>query len=276
MDQVARRVLAACTLGTSLALTSVAAAAQDDATVAGRVVHKVSKAGIAGAEVNLSPHALRLTTDSAGHFRFDHLPPGHVSLVVRRLGFAPESASFTVQTADELEVLIELEQYVQSLDTVTVAGREDLLVRGKLAGFYERKRFGIGTFIEAPELERDGHRPLADIVASKSPGARVIRGRGASLGWIATRRRSGRLLQPESTVGDVDLRRGADPGACYSDVYVDGVLVYQFGVRAPLFDVNSMSTLHVAAIEFYAGPAQTPVQYNKTNSACGVLLIWTK
>ncbi|MEW5918356.1 MAG: hypothetical protein AB1762_18280, partial [Gemmatimonadota bacterium] len=45
---------------------------------------------------------------------------------------------------------------------------------------------------------------------------------------------------------------------------------------AVLFDVNSINPTHVAAIEFYAGAAQMPAQYNRTGSACGALLIWTK
>ncbi|MGH7713457.1 MAG: carboxypeptidase-like regulatory domain-containing protein [Gemmatimonadaceae bacterium] len=273
MDQVARRTLAAFTLGIGLTSTLPA---QDVASIAGRLVYKTTKAGVAGAEVTLGPRAARLVTDAAGHFRFDRVPPGTVSLLVRRLGFVPESASFEVRAADDLDLLIELVQAPQPLDTVTVAGREDVLARGRLAGFYERKRIGIGRFIEASELEQQQHRQLADIITTKAAGARMIRSLASGSGWIATRRRSGRLLRNEATVDDTDLKRGADPGACYSDVYLDGAVVYSFGRRAPLFDVNSMSVTEIAAIEFYAGPAQTPSQYNKTSSACGVLLIWTR
>jgi hypothetical protein len=42
------------------------------------------------------------------------------------------------------------------------------------------------------------------------------------------------------------------------------------------FDVNSIDPAQVSAIEFYAGAAQMPAQYNRTGSACGALLIWTK
>ena len=32
----------------------------------------------------------------------------------------------------------------------------------------------------------------------------------------------------------------------------------------------------IQAIEFYAGPAETPSEYQTLNSDCGVLVIWTR
>lgn len=251
-------------LALSIALIAEPLLAQDIATLAGRVVHKTSKAGIPAAEVLLAPSARRLVTDSAGHFRFDRVQPGNVSLVVRRLGFAPESATFIVQTADDLELLIEMAETAQPLDTVTVAGPENVLVRGKLAGFYERKRFGIGRFLEAADLEKLIHRQLADVLSSRVPGVQKLRQRGRPGVFIATSR-----LIPLALAGGP-----AQP--CFVDVYLDGVVVYTGGAGMPPFDVNAIDPSHVSAIEFYSGPAQTPAQYNKTGSACGVLLIWTK
>ncbi len=273
MDQVTRRYLAACALGSCL--VAQATAAQSHATITGRVVHKVSKGGIPGAEVRLIPRNAQLITDSAGYFRFDRVTPGTVSLLVRRLGFAPESASFEVQASDNLDLLIELQQSAQPLDTVTVAEREIPLAERRLAGFYERKRLGFGHFFTPEELEKQQHRALGQIITATTPGSRLVRSLTGNMAWIATTRRSGSMLGG-STVDTVDRNRGADPSGCYPDVYLDGGVVYSFGRRNYLFDINGIATSAIAAVEFYVGPSRTPLQYNKTSAVCGVVLIWTK
>jgi hypothetical protein len=258
-----------------LALLASAAHAQDVASLAGRVVHKATQAGIPNAEVLLAPHSLRVVSDSAGHFQFDRVNPGKVSLLVRRLGFSPESASFEVRPSDQLDLLIQLEQAVQQLDTVNVAAREVPIVRGKLAAYYERKRFAIGRFIDSEILDAEQHRPLGEIITSRTAGSKLIRSKMGSTAWLATSRRSGAMFQG-SVIDEYDRQRGADPRACYPDVYLDGAIVYSFGSRASLFDINGIPTGNVAAIEVYVGPSRIPTQYNKTSSVCGVVLIWTK
>ena len=42
------------------------------------------------------------------------------------------------------------------------------------------------------------------------------------------------------------------------------------------FDINSIQTQHISAIEFYAGPATMPPELNATQGTCGALVIWTK
>jgi hypothetical protein len=62
---------------------------------------------------------------------------------------------------------------------------------------------------------------------------------------------------------------------CYSLVYVDGMLMN--GTKEPTepFDVNQIPPDQVEAIEYYAGPAETPLEYSKMGTKCGVLVIWT-
>jgi hypothetical protein len=263
--------LAAC-----LVMHAASASAQGDARIAGRVVHKSSKAGIPGAEVLLAPRTQRVVSDSAGHFRFEGIQAGIVALLVKRVGFAPESASFEIAAREDVDILVEMEETAQTLDTVNIAARADPIPRGKLAAFEERKRFGIGRFIDSTVLKNQANRQLGELIVSRSPGSRLVRSRLGGAGWIATTRMSGQTLLPRSTVDESDRNRGADPRACYPEVYLDGALVYSFGKQMPLFDINSISTSTVGAIEFYVGPSQIPLQFNKTGAACGVLVIWTK
>jgi hypothetical protein len=261
------------TLGSVAALPAFA---QNGATIAGRVVHKATKAGIVGAEVRLAPDGRTLTSDAAGHFQFDAVAAGPVSLLVRRIGFAAESASFDVAANDDLDVLVELQEVPRSLDTVLVAASESPLARGKLAAFYERKRMGIGKFIEAQELDREVGSRLADAIVSRTPGTKIVRARFGAIGWIATSRDPGGRPGSGVRLDPSDALLGADPKECYPDVWVDGVKVYTFNSGMRLFDVNSIPTNNIAAIEFYVGAARIPLEYNSSNSNCGVLLLWLK
>jgi hypothetical protein len=271
MDQVTPHTLVAIALG--FGLVGQPSAAQSSATIAGRVVSRASTAPITGAEVLLAPGNRRLLSDSAGRFRFDQVTPGNVTLIVRLIGFIPDSNFLEVRANEDVDVVVELRQSAQSLDTVKVAGREQVLVRGKLAAFYERKKFGIGHFLEADVFEKEQYRQLGDVITSRTPGSRLIRARGGNAVWIATTRQAG-----TSTAGidTSDRLRGADPRACYPDVYLDGANVYSYGKMMPLFDVNLIGTNNVSAVEFYVGASQTPSQYAKVGSVCGVVLIWTK
>ncbi len=43
-----------------------------------------------------------------------------------------------------------------------------------------------------------------------------------------------------------------------------------------LFDINSIAPASIEAIEYYAGASQTPLEYGGLESACGVIVIWTR
>ncbi len=257
-----------------------AATASAQATaLAGRVLRAGSATPIAGAEVLLAPGGARVLTDSDGRFRFAAVASGRLTIHVRRLGFAPESVVVETPRVDVAELVIELRETPQKLDTVSVSGREDVLARGKLAGFYERKKFGIGRFLEEKDIEKFLTRRLADIIVARVPGTRSVRSaKGGMAAYIATVR-----MAPEPLISA--MKGAARPPPCYPDIYLDGAVVYSSGSErnlpnqpadVVLFDVNSIDPAHVSAIEFYSGPAQMPAQYNRTGSACGALLIWTK
>jgi len=267
---------------------SIVAAQAPSSVLAGRVVHAGTLTPIAGADVRLAPGPQRLVSDTRGAFRFERVTPGRYFVVVRRLGFVPESLAFDVPLASGAFVIIPLREAAQPLDTVSVTGRDELLARGKLAGFYERKKFGMGRFLEEKDIEKFLTRRLADIIVARMPGTRAVRSaRGGMAAYIATVRMAPRALVGASSAGSAPAggamsSRSPRPTQCFPDVYLDGVVVYSSGLESEKdvgdvrFDVNSIDPAHVSAIEFYGGPAQMPAQFNRTGSACGALLIWTK
>ncbi|MGH7693662.1 MAG: carboxypeptidase regulatory-like domain-containing protein [Gemmatimonadaceae bacterium] len=263
-----------------------ATASAQHAALAGRVLRAGSNAPIAGAEVVLLPRGTRVVTDAKGEFRFDAPPSGYVMIQVRRIGFAPDSLG--VQLPLSAPIDIELRETVQKLDTVSVSARENVLPRGKLAGFHERKQFGIGRFVEEKDIEKMLTRRLGDIIVAKFPGTRTVRsGKGGLAAYVATVRMMPHALVGGSSAsgsppaGGAFSTRTPRPRTCYPDVYLDGVVVYSSGSEDyagsdTRFDINSIDPAQISAIEFYAGAAQMPAQYNRTGSACGALLIWTK
>ncbi len=270
-----------------LVMHAMTASAQD-AALAGRVLRAGSTSPIASAEVVLAPGGSRLLTDSDGRFRFESVTSGRSTIHVRRLGFVAESVVVETPRVHAADLVIELRETAQKLDTVSVSGREDVLARGKLAGFYERKKFGIGRFLEEKDIEKMLTRRLGDIIVAKFPGTRTVRnGKGGLAAYIATVR-----MMPHALVGGSSTRgsapaggafstRAPRPRTCYPDVYLDGVVVYSSGSEDyagshTRFDINSIDPAQISAIEFYAGAAQMPAQYNRTGAACGALLIWTK
>jgi hypothetical protein len=56
---------------------------------------------------------------------------------------------------------------------------------------------------------------------------------------------------------------------CPVDVWIDGANVADD-------NLNGMAVNEFAGVEFYAGGATLPPQYNKTGSSCGVLLLWSR
>jgi hypothetical protein len=265
----------------AVVLNAATAGAQTSA-LAGRVVRAGSMAPIVGAEVTLMPRGVHAVTDAAGEFRFDAVPAGYVMIHVRRIGFEPDSLGVQLPLAAAID--IELRETVQELDTVSVSGREDVLARGKLAGFYERKQFGIGRFLEEKDIEKMLTRRLADIIVARIPGTRAVRSaKGGLAAYISTFRMAPRpLVGAAGSSGGAISSRAPRPTQCYPDVYLDGVVVYSSGLEMEQdvgdvrFDVNSIDPAQVSAVEFYGGSAQMPAQYNRTGSACGALLIWTK
>ena len=53
-------------------------------------------------------------------------------------------------------------------------------------------------------------------------------------------------------------------------------MVYRGLDAEPLFDLNSLRPNSIEAIEYYVGPASTPMRYARMNSNCGVIVIHTR
>jgi carboxypeptidase family protein len=257
-------------------MTFSSAAAQGD--LEGRVI-STEGTPIRAAEILILQLNRAITTDSLGRFVVRDLPSRDHRIVIRAVGFRPDTVTVAIQEQQVVVRDFALSRTVAALGEVRVTGEAS---SPKLAGFDARRRQGIGHFIDRPMLEKMQGRSTAAVL-STLPGMAVWHGTGL-MAWAYSTRGSFAnscafcKLTIDSLLNGYDVQRGARP-ACYMDVYVDGALVYQYGTRPPqdLFNINSIPPDQILGIESYVSTAQIPAQFNRTSTAgCGVLIIWTR
>jgi hypothetical protein len=237
---------------------------------------------IVAAELEIAGRSTR--TDSAGRFEISGIPAGPVTAIVRAIGFENALVTMFIENGRTVQHefrLNRIERPAQPLDRVEVKGTAE---RPGLAphDFYARKQAGIGRQYDRTDLAKWDERPFNTFM-STIPGARVTYG-GRNFAMVTTRSSNtgGRGVfsgspSPFAVLTPADVNAGFRP-ACYMDVYMNGMLVYQYGSTPPqpLFDFSTLSTRDFEAIEVYSSAAQLPVQYSRTSSGCGIVLIWTR
>src|SRR5688572_1034395 len=176
----------------------------------------------------------------------------------------------------------------QPLPTVPVTAEAELVRSAKLREFDRRRSSGIGRFLTEADLVNDQDRQLSDVL-KKLPGTMMVRAKGRSAVYVASSRGSATMEHESPTFGKncpiaiwldgVPVYRGLDRGAVSNPAFPNKAPskeLVQSRMDEPPFDINSIMTNHVAAIEFYAGPATMPAELNATQGTCGALVIWTK
>lgn len=227
---------------------------------------------IPGAEVLFPELAFAVTSDANGEFRVGDVPAGTQRVIVRKLGFGPVDAKIDVAANHTTARRIVLAR-VTALAEVTVVGLADKLPRE----FEEHRVLGLGHFFTRDDLAKQETRRTSDVLA-QVPGLGLVRGRGDQ-GWIMGKRVVPSLNRSSTnpqiySPSNAERSRGMVAG-CYARVYLDRLLMNP-GNPAEPFDVNEIGPSRIEAIEFYAGPSQTPLEYAKLNSSCGVLVIHTR
>lgn len=223
-----------------------------------------SAAPIIGAEVAIRALGVSATTDSAGAFVLANIPRGDHTVEVRALGHAPATHPFSWTAGERHTHSFRLAPALPAvLSPVAVTA-------SRLRGFEERRALGRGHFLTEHVFAKNPSKRVADVLA-RVPGLRIVRG-ASGAAYVANSR------------GNITMR-GANP-ACYAHAYVDDMPVFNSAAerfrssttREPqgLFDVNTLASREIIGVEYYAGGASIPPHYNRTGSACGVLLIWTR
>jgi hypothetical protein len=214
-----------------------------------------------------------VVSTAGGEFTLAGLPPGRRQLNVHKLGFAPIEAWIDLAPSRTLFVDLELlaTRSLARLDTVRV--RAESVHVGTMKGVYERKATSAGgVFILGAELDSARGTLLPMLIAKRVRGTKIITYEANSALLLA----SGRGITSLTKLPRADPQSPSSPAACYSAIYLDGVRLYSPGDGIPVPDLSRYDIGSLAAVEFYPGPATTPLEYGGTGANCGTLLLWTK
>jgi hypothetical protein len=250
------------------------------ASFTGKVLVDSTKTPIADAEI-FFPELSKLARSSAdGAFRIDEIPPGERHVIVRHIGYGNLDTKLTFQPKQTVDRQVFLSK-ATVLDSVVVSEKR---IDPLLADFERNRRIGVGHFMDRAELANQPGVRLSRLVA-QWPGILLALGTGGRV-YITGTRRAPALCPPGPPSRDCYESHGwyypsageAAQGikvACYSQVYINGVLMNAGNPTRP-FEASALFADQLEAVEWYAGPSETPSHYQGLQSGCGVLAIQTR
>jgi hypothetical protein len=239
--------------GLIVAISANAAGAQGS-TFFGRVL---SDSGmiLVGAEVVLNGPQNMQRTNERGEFRFTTVPGGYHVVGVRLPGYAPRIDTIEVEDAGEIQRNYRLSRLdATKLPEVPVTTSP---LDRKLFEFLERRKGGVGRFLDSAEFAHRRGTRMSDRLASL-PGVNIERSGNARY------------------VTNARIRTRGEPGSpmCRALIWLDGV---NLGTD---FNVDELDPSIIAAVEWYAGtltiPGRLATPPRLGQAYCGVLVIWLR
>lgn len=224
----------------------------DRSVIEGRVVDSAGTP-LVGVSLRGMSTEIEAVTGADGTFRIARVAPGLHMLRARKLGLLPEYVPLTVPAAWRVRLSIRLRPLSAAPQLAGVTIRED----SRMMGFYERKRRGGGIFITREELEQKYVFEVSDVLRGKN--AVEVRRNGAGGDQIIVGRRV-------SAVGSVL------GGRCPLGILIDGITV-------PWTDISLdrlVSVKNVRAFELYSSGLAVPIGFQRDETDCGAILIWTR
>jgi len=126
---------------------------------------------------------------------------------------------------------------------------------GRMADFWRRKASGSGLFVTRADVDRRKATRSSDLVRSL-PGVRVGAGNGVEGPTIAMGRNA------------LNTRLASD---CRVNYYVDGMWM-----PVGTFHLDDIAPDMLEGLEIYRGPAEIPARFRQRETACGLILVWTR
>ena len=242
----ARRCAAAMCASLLLAVARPALA-QESYAIRGSV-RDLAGVPIEGVQIILSGTGLHAESGEDGRFTFGKVLANGAQLLVRRIGFRPDSIAVGTPSGGEATVVLVLERIAIALRPMLVSSRR--VFDGPMAGFHRRRESGSGRFFTASEIEQRNPARLSDLFRMV-PGLRTS-ARGTS-------QNSMRI-------------RGSRCGPVF---WLDGQPLN----NVVEFDYDAFDPHSFEGIEIYSGPASVPVEFQRDrfgSSSCGTVLLWSK
>ncbi|MEP6620604.1 MAG: carboxypeptidase-like regulatory domain-containing protein [bacterium] len=234
------------------------------AAVAGVVREDSTGKPVAGAEVVFEALKRGTTTDANGKFLIADLPAGTRLMLVRRLGYLAAGTMVQLVVGETRTKDVSLERSAAQLEPVAVVEAK----RGRGNGFdafEDRRRMGLGKFIDATALKENENRRLEDVLRQFS-NIRLI----VPPSCITTRT----MCNKKIAVGN----RGS-VNDCPMQVVIDESVAYRASYGdidwSNTYDIGSMQVSSLVGVEIYRSPAEVPMEWGGNSAVCGVLVLWT-
>ena len=214
------------------------------------IVRNRSGSLVPGASVMAVGTDATVTADAFGRFSLRGVTAGSGIVEARAVGYMPGHSQTLVRPDSAEEVDIILGDSVTVLDPVTVVGEYTPYLQR--IGFTKRREISQGHFLDTADVKRSGAVRFEEIFRMV-PGARI---RPNGQGYL------------------VELSRDpTNSNTCPPAYFVDGVyfpLPPQQTTGVPIVPAE------ILAIEVYSNLSSAPVQYQRREGVCGVILVWTK
>jgi Carboxypeptidase regulatory-like domain len=128
---------------------------------------------VSRASVLITPGGFIYTTDSAGKFNARNIPPGALTIGVRKLGFSPLQSRMNLHVGVELALDLVMQRLPQMLAEVEVKAQRQC-PRYSLEGILCRQEQGFGTYFMNRQdiLEKAREVIWTDLLLRDAPGFR--------------------------------------------------------------------------------------------------------
>ena len=216
-----------------------------------------SGAPIEGARVTDVLSRISALTTHTGTVALVYLPEGGSLIRIEKIGYQPTTLTVEISPSDTVPLTLLLNPLAQTLPAIITRDSAPHYIGPGLRAFEDRRRLGLGHFVSEAELRHHDNEKMTTLIR-RFPGLRIFcpkSGMRSSQCWAV----SVRLASKHAILG----------GSCDVDVYMDGV-------ASGDNDLEKLAVNEFGGVEYYAGSATIPTQYNKTGSSCGVLLLWTR
>lgn len=200
-----------------------------------------------GALVLLLGTQISSRSDAAGAFRLSGLPAGTQSVEIREIGFSPKRFAVDLTPHHQSELAAALDERATVLKSIEVKAKAG----SDIPGFNQRRRSGLGYYMDADQLAKQGAITTSDLFRTV-PGVQVV--------W-------------DGQEYVVQVTRNATTGSCPVQWYIDGSPFLSMGD-----DIDQIvQPQDIAAIEVYKSSAETPMQFQQAGgNPCGTIVVWTK
>ena len=255
------RIVAAGRLIVLAVLVAVSPLRAQQPTMLFGVVTNANGLPLKGVELTVANSTLRVISNDSGVYIFESPPTGRVRVLARRIGFKPLEKGFKVDPGQNRQLDFSLDGIPELLDSVLVMTQQGGTSR--MAEFWNRRQLGVGAFITRADIERRKPYNSIDILRNVT-GVRII-GDDNPMGRPV-------VTMGRTAIGVRSFRNVASlAGDCRVNYYVDGMWI-----PAGSFHPDDISPVNIEAMEIYRGAAEIPPKFRARETACGLIVIWTR